>query len=285
MNPERETLISTGCLGALGDLATLRQVWPSELNQVEMIAWRGRVGAILKEAEDYGYDVICIHGPSGGPLPEKHTLRDRAILWVISQIITPTPQLTVICGDKHEILVHSPNLREKRNLEAMLKSKAPFVWIENHPHGEDGTNEAIAKVQVLREENVPAGLVFDLCHFIGATELTSTDFFQRWEEAMELIANRISLLTDHHKKAIPLGIHFPIGTYKSDSLPIDKMSDDMLRDFAAVIDSKEIITRLVLECQQEGWLAMAKVMGRETVTKQRRRNEGIYDRLKKTGIV
>lgn len=280
----RQVLISANCVGVMGEPRDLAKIWDkSALNKVEMIAWRGRMEGLLREARDSGYGVVSFHGRMGG-FKEGDSTSDSLKLALTQAMIVPTPQLVANYGKEYEILVHAPHLRDKRNIRALTgKKDLKGVWVENHHAGNAGINEAIDRVRELRTNGVPAGVMFDMCHFIGGIFLNSNNFSNLWEYTLQFLQDELTTLTDSRGQPIPVGIHLPVGTDPGDSLPIDqRISNCMLLDFATIIN-KGGVERLVLESQPSD---LRNVIGLKpnSTTQQRRRHDIIYDRLVKTGI-
>lgn len=265
MNTERKTLISTACIGFADGFETLGKVWPRDLNlnKVEMIGWRTRVTKLLEEAKRSGYTVVHIHG------------RTRAMPHLPNMILIPTPELVNRHGKEYKIVVHAPNLQNERNRQALKASNPLFVWVENHFGGDKSARVAIDIVRDLKLENIRAGFMFDICHYIGAENLNNDHFLNRWQKALTFL-----------ETTMPLSIHLPMGQEKGDSLPFDDphlLSDDMLKDLAAILNSGRIVS-LVLEGKQP-WGLRTVTMTAGEIEKQKARNLAIYDRLQKVGIV
>lgn len=283
MYSERRTLISTDTVGALGNFHALREVWDQELlNSVEMIGWRRGFDSLLQEAKELDYNVACIHGPIMASLRGDSLLR-LAVTVVPNLMLIPTPEL-VTYGQEYEILVHAANLEDPNNMRAIIESNPQLVWVENNSPGRDGFMEAMRTVSDLREQGVNAGMMLDMCHYIGTENLGDEQrFYREWDDALELISRELASTLENKVELMPVGIHFPIGTDRGDSLPIKIISDEMLRDFAAVISSARVAS-LTLESQPgELWDMICLRAG--TIEKQRRRNDLIYNRLARTGIV
>jgi hypothetical protein len=119
--------------------------------------------------------------------------------------------------------------------------------------------------------------MLDIYHYVAHSEKILPE---NWPGTVEELKSYF-LLKDKHGKPYFCGIHFPIGTRLNDSLPIDTMSDEMLKLFAQKIIP--YVERVVFENQQKnlGLFFSTKKM----IEEQKKRNKRVFERLKKTGII
>lgn len=262
-------LISTDCIGMFGDIKNLTELWPPEqFPYVEMISWRGREKSIINQLMTHGYRVAHLHGRMGN---------DDPAMRLLDQLITRTPSLIRGWGTAHDILIHTSEARKATVINAAKRGATTIkrIWIENDESGPDGVSRMRQTAHHYLHNGVPTGVVFDVFHYIRS--YCGSDLLLRhsWEEMMQFL---IQL------KPLPLGIHFPIGTRVDDSLPLDRISDDMIKRFADVCEYTGV-ERITLEYQHEPWKYRAGSIPSSAIPRIRTRIERILQRLQTAGMV
>jgi len=119
--------------------------------------------------------------------------------------------------------------------------------------------------------------MLDIYHYISH----SIDLLQiNWPNLVEELRSYI-LLKDKNGEQFFDGVHFPIGSRLDDSLPVDSMTDEMLKLFSQKIIPH--VERVVFENQQP--LLGLFFSTDKMLEEQKARNTRILERLKKTGII
>lgn len=274
-------LVSTDSIGFLGNAEQFVQLWKEyfddeTLSGVEAIAFKpvNRLKGLINVLKSNNISVLSFHGKTGGE--NKLNFPGRIIMTVVNIFISEVGELLKYFP-QIEFLSHSPYLEKKSIQEVILKNKPKKIWIENHLYGKQGVDDAIKQIIFFRENKIDTNGMLDIYHYIAHSV---KDLQINWPKTVEELRS-FFLLKDNQGKQFFSGIHFPIGTRLGDSLPIDAMSDDMLKLFA-----KRIIPftkRVVFENQQKnlGLFFLTKKMLEE----QKARNKRIIERLKKTGII
>ena len=271
----RRSSISLDILGAVGgSVSKLRSIIPPDMHVrfVEPIgigpAWSLR--AKIKRLADAGISVSEIHGPTGAD--GKHQFFDEVRLRGM-QTAFVSPEMLVRKFSDYELLMHTPVAAQRNIFQAFAKKPPTYTWIENHNFGKEGVSEAASLVDAWRKAGILTGIMYDVVHEMGSKALTSQrEFPKAWKGMLHTMRRYSSLIT---------GVHFPVGTFQTDSLPMQWITDDMLREFN---DSLPRHTRtVVVENQQDGGKLL--FLSRRAAGDAQRRNGIIFHRLQKAGIV
>ena len=108
----------------------------------------------------------------------------------------------------------------------IFKNKPKKLWIENHTYGKKGIEETIKLISEYRKSGINAHGMLDLFHLLANT--STSEMIDNWSKTIGDIEGYLGWFS---------GVHFPIGTRIDDSLPIDDMTDEMLKLFAKKIKS------------------------------------------------
>jgi len=279
--PKRQYLVSTDSIGFLGRPKQFIELWSEyfsneTLSGVEAVAFKpvSQLKILISTLKNNDIPVLSFHGKTGGE--SKLNFPGRIIMTAVNIFISNVEGLLKYFPEI-EFLSHSPYFEKKSIQEVIFKKKPKKIWIENHLYGKQGVEDAIKQIIFFRKNKINTSGMLDIYHYIAHSV---KDLQINWPKTVEELRS-FFLLKDDQGKQFFYGIHFPIGTRLGDSLPIDTMSDDMLKLFAKrVIPYTE---RIVFENQQKnlGLLFSTSKM----IEEQKTRNKGIIERLKKTGII
>ncbi len=267
-------LISTDSVGWLGSPRQFVELYKDyfqdgTFNGVEMIAFKpeSKLKHFIDRLKTNKIKTISFHGKTGGEnrLPAKYGI----VMTLVNAFIFGPEKLTATFKDV-EILFHTPYLQDKKVKQSITNNKPKALWIENHDYGKKGVEEAIKQIQDYRKNEVNAYGMLDLFHLLAKTP--TSELVNDWSKIVSHIESYLKWFS---------GIHFPIGSRKDDSLPIEVMTDNMLFLFGKKIVPK--LKRIVIENQQRG-LGMF-FPTRNMLDKQRKRNETNFNRLKKAKIL
>ena len=274
-------LVSTDSIGFLGRPEQFIELWSEYFSNetlfgVEAVAFKpiSQLKILINTLKNNDIPVLSFHGKTGGE--NRLNLSGRIIMTVVNIFISNVGGLLKYFPEI-EFLSHSPYFEKKSIQKVILKNKPKKIWIENHLYGKQGVEDAIKQIIFFRKNKINTSGMLDIYHYIAHSV---KDLQINWPKTVEELRS-FFLLKDNQGKQFFYGIHFPIGTRLGDSLPIDAMSDDMLKLFAKrVIPYTE---RVVFENQQKnlGLLFSTNKM----IEEQKTRNKRIIDRLKKTGII
>lgn len=271
----RRSSMSLDVLGALGgSVRKLRSVIPSDMHvrHVEPIGI-GPASFLrlhINQLADAGYLVSEIHGPTGSD--GKRSFIDEARIRGM-QTVFVSPKTLVGKFSDHELLIHTPVAAQQDVFRAFARKPPTYAWIENHNFGTKGVSEAASLVDRWRRAGIPTGLMYDVVHKIGPDALTSQrEFPKAWTGMFHTMKRYSSLIT---------GVHFPVGTFPADSLPMQWISDDMLKEFNNTLPRH--VRTVVVENQQDGGRLL--FLSRRAACDAQRRNGIIFHRLQKAEIV
>ena len=274
-------LVSTDSIGFLGRPEQFIELWSEYFSNetlfgVEAVAFKpiSQLKILINTLKNNDIPVLSFHGKTGGE--NRLNLSGRIIMTVVNIFISNVGGLLKYFPEI-EFLSHSPYFEKKSIQKVIFKKKPKKIWIENHLYGKQGVEDAIKQIIFFRKNKINTSGMLDIYHYIAHSV---KDLQINWPKTVEELRS-FFLLKDNQGKQFFYGIHFPIGTRLGDSLPIDAMSDDMLKLFAKrVIPYTE---RVVFENQQKnlGLLFSTNKM----IEEQKTRNKRIIERLKKTGII
>jgi len=274
-------LVSTDSIGFLGRPEQFIELWSEYFSNetlfgVEAVAFKpiSQLKILINTLKNNDIPVLSFHGKTGGE--NRLNLSGRIIMTVVNIFISNVGGLLKYFPEI-EFLSHSPYFEKKSIQKVIFKKKPKKIWIENHLYGKQGVEDAIKQIIFFRKNKINTSGMLDIYHYIAHSV---KDLQINWPKTVEELRS-FFLLKDNQGKQFFYGIHFPIGTRLGDSLPIDAMSDDMLKLFAKrVIPYTE---RVVFENQQKnlGLLFSTNKM----IGEQKTRNKRIIERLKKTGII
>lgn len=274
-----QVAVSTDILGPRGNDHDLDNFYPSGVGR-EVVMWRW-----TPHVREAGLKVVCLHGRVG-PVEGKKGPVEELKLRLVNAALEPTPNL-VAKYKGYEILVHGSELRDPKNIKTIIIANPPMVWVENNPPGRSGVDEALYWVQKLRRADQDAGFMFDPCHFIPDEHLHSEEFPKYWQKFMQILALELPWIRDVYGKKIPVGLHFPIGTYEKDSLPIEDSKlfpDEILRELAMVARATHVRC-VVLENQPEEMRGLRFLTGVKDKEATIVRTQATVHRLQETGVI
>lgn len=274
-------LVSNDSIGFFGTPAQFLQLWREYFDDktfagVEVIAFKPlrRLKELVTTLKKNKIPVLSFHGKTGGE--NQLNIFLRIIMTVINQFIFDA-EFLLKYFPKIEFLSHGPYFEKDSVRKIIFQYQPKKIWIENHRSGKRGVEEAIKEIIFFRKNKINASGMLDIFHYVAFSLKTLEE---DWPAIVGKLKNYF-LLKDDQGKQIFTGIHFPIGTRWDDSLPIDDMTDGMLRLFAKKIIPQ--VERVVFENQQ---LPPAVIfLNQENLAKQKQRNERIIERLIKTGII
>ncbi|MGB9883525.1 MAG: hypothetical protein ACPLRN_03375 [Microgenomates group bacterium] len=269
-------LISSDGIGFLGNVNQFLYLYKDFFQAgffdgVEMIAFAplSRRQNFINTLEKHNIKVISFHGRTGGEKDLR--LSGRLIMTIVNQLILSAEDLVKNFSD-FEFLFHAPYLQDKKVFDFIVKNKNKIkkIWVENHLDGIEGVKKMQEIVIQLQKNQVTASGLIDIYHVVS--KLSTDEIVLSWEKIVNEIASNLSFVD---------GIHLPIGTRLDDSIPIDFLTDKQLNYFYQKIVLK--VRRVVLENQQKnlGLLYSTAKM----LEKQRERNEKVFLRLRKVGII
>lgn len=266
---------STDQLGYFGqDATSLAKVTPDNFpgeKYVEVVATRPirTLRKYINSLDDRGFHVTHLHGHTGQNGAE--TPFDSLKLNIIRLLTPTTKELLTHFPDK-AILIHSPEARKPDVVQAIIKAKPQFIWIENHL-GKEELEKSLASVDMLARHGIEAGVMFDVMHYLVGGE--QIPFAQKWQEMID----HLWALAPKNPKI--RGIHLCIGT-TYDKLPLEELTDKNLENLAQVLRLFPLKI-VVFENQQHGvsGLLGAGVLQAE---KLKKRTEGILSRLQAVGL-
>lgn len=269
-----EYLVSTDSIGFLGRPEQFIELWKEYFDNktfdgVEIIAFKplSRLSKLISTLGKNNIPVLSFHGKTGGEnrLPPKYGI----IMGIVNSFIFKA-EFLVKNFREIEFLSHTPYLENEKIKNFIVNDKPKTLWIENHTYGKKGIKETIQQISDYRKNGVNAKGMFDLFHLLA--KKSAKEMAEEWPQIIDDIQTFI--------KWFP-GLHFPIGTRLDDSLPIDDMTDEMLKLFARKIVLH--VERVVFENQQKNlglFFSTDKMLA-----DQKARNKRIFKRLKKTGVI
>lgn len=293
-----QVLVSSDVAGIFGKLGDVLLVYAlclpmlgTEQLAVEMIAWQHLISDIedKKWQTQEKVSVAAMHGPmlnsDGSP-----TLLENLKMLLAAQIMAEIPSaiesFPQIVDAKSQVppyfLLHEPDLRPAPHAD-WLRCLPPNTTVLVENVLERGSlKKTIARVQTLKQQGLPAGIMFDLVHYIKEQTqaintlqtLTQTQFDQTWTKTIEEILQTIEQLPGS-------GLHLPIGV-NGDSLPLHLMNKKHWQELAQVIrqlGSK--IKWITLENQQHN---LVKIKGAE-LAPLAIRNQHVLGELAENGVI
>jgi len=274
MNKNYLKLISTDSVGWLGTPKQFIYLYKNYFEDgtfdgVEMIAFKplSRLKNFIAVLKKNNIATLSFHGKTGGEnrLPPKYGI----IMTIVNSFIFSAEKLIKNFKDIN-FLSHTPYLENKSVKKFIINIKPKTLWIENHNYGEEGIEKAKIQIIDYRKKGVNVYGMLDLYHFLAKVPISK--MINDWPKILE----KIKTYTEWFS-----GIHFPIGSRVGDSLPIEKMTDEMLALFGKKI--VPYLKRLVIENQQAdfGLFGSTKSM----LKKQKQRNQVNFLRLKKAKIL
>jgi hypothetical protein len=273
--------VSTDSIGFLGGPEQFVYLWKEyfddkTLTGVEAIAFKPikKLGNLISILQKNNIPVVSFHGRTGGE--NQLHLPGKIIMSLVNQGIVDAEGL-LKNFPKIEFLSHGPYFEEESKKQIVIKYQPKKIWIENHLSGRRGVEDAIKQINIYRENNINTSGMLDIYHYVANSITTLETDWSKIVEELEMYF----LLKDKNGRQLFNGIHFPIGSRLGDSLPVDDMTDQMLKIFAQKIIPN--VERVVFENQQVniGLFFSTKAMLRI----QKERNRRIIERLKKTGII
>lgn len=283
MSKQKRTqyFVSTDSIGFLGRPEQFIYLWKKyfddkTLTGVETIAFKPikRLGKLIYVLKKNNILVTSFHGRTGGE--NQLDLSGKLIMSLVNLGIVDVEGLLKNFPEI-EFLSHGPYFEEESKKQIVIKYKPKKVWIENHLKGKRGVEDAIKQINIYRENNINTSGMLDIYHYV-ANSITTLE--ADWPKIIEELKMYI-LLKDKNDRQLFNGIHFPIGSRLGDSLPVDNMTDQMLKKFAQNIIPN--VERVVFENQQANLGLFFSTNGMLKIQKER--NRRIIERLKKTRII
>jgi hypothetical protein len=274
-------LVSNDSIGFFGTSAQFLELWQEyfndkTLNGVEVIAFKplNQLNKLISTLKKNKIPVLSFHGKTGGE--NQLNIFLKIIMTVVNKFIFDA-EFIFKNFPEIEFLSHGPYFEKNSIKKIVLKYRPKIIWIENHRSDRQGVEEVIKEIVFFRKNKINALGILDIFHYVAYSLKTLE---RDWSNIINELQDYF-LLKDGQGKQIFTGIHFPIGTRWDDSLPIDDMSDNMLKLFAEKIIP--LVKRVVFENQQ---LPPAIIFSsQKNLAKQKKRNKRIIERLKKTGII
>lgn len=273
--------VSTDSIGFYGRPDQFIYLWKEFFDDktfsgVEAIAFKPvqRLSELISILQNNNIPVVSFHGRTGGE--DQLDLPGKIIMSLVNLGIVDFESL-LKNFPKIEFLSHGPYFEDESKKQIVIKYQPKKIWIENHLRGKRGVEDAIRQINIYRENNINTCGMLDIYHYV-ANSITSLE--ADWPKIVEELEEYI-LQKDTNGQQLFKGIHFPIGSRLGDSLPVDDMTDQMLKLFAQKIIP--YVERVVFENQQAN-LGLFISTNRMLQT-QKERNQRIIDRLKKTGII
>lgn len=282
---------SSGVL--LGHAGVLKKVWGfarrhERFMGVEAIAWgRGPThlwtGFLLWQFARLGFRPLGLHGQIAA-VGDLAGVREQALVYAVDRaaIMSTERQIKSYGNATDYLLIHSAEFRYKksRNLFRENIDRINFVFVENEV--EQGALYAAvtdarriqqyAKAKGVENYCAKSGVMCDLFHLYEVYRYEESP-----QEAWLHALSDVSWLMEQRDisgKPLIVGFHFPIGTNKRDSLPLDEISDEMLYHFSAIIGNRP--TFFVFENQQEkGLVYLSGGLAEE----QAERNQAVFERV------
>lgn len=280
---EPQYLVSTDSIGFFGRPEQFIKLWKEyfddkTLDGVEVIAFKpiNRLNKLISIFKKNNIPVLSFHGKTGDV--KQLSILKRITLYLVNTTFVNTNKLLRNFSSDKDILFHT-SLTKIKNIEKIVIENLPKkLWIENNPSGKKEAEETINQIINYRKKGVRTYGMFDIFHFIR--NLSMPNLKNDWPNVVKQIEYYVKL-KDRSGTQFFTGIHFPIGTRLADSLPIDDMTDKMLKQFAQKIIPH--VERIVFENQQT--LLGLFFSTNKMLEEQKRRNIRIIQRLKKTGII
>jgi len=283
MSKQKRTqyFVSTDSIGFLGEPEQFVYLWKEyfddkTLSGVEAIAFKSvkRLDRLKSILQKNNIPVVSFHGRTGGE--SQLDLSGKIVMSLVNLGIVDIEDLLKNFPEI-EFLSHGPYFEKESKKQIVIKYQPKKIWIENHLKGRRGVEDAIKQINIYRENNINTSGMLDIYHYVANSITTlETD----WSKIVEELKIYI-LLKDKNGRQLFNGIHFPIGSRLGDSLPIDNMTDQMLKIFAQKIIPN--VERVVFENQQANIGLFFSTNG--MLQTQKERNRRIIERLKKTGII
>ena len=272
--------VSTDSIGILGKPEQFIRLWKKYFDDktfdgVEIIAFKplSKINELIIKLKKNNISTFTFHGKTGGE--NLLNFSGNVMMTILNSVILDVRTL-LLRFPKIEFLAHAPYFEEKLTKKMVYQIKPKKIWVENDLNGIEGIQKVIKEINAYRRNGVEACGMLDVYHYVAK----SKNIINNWSNTVDELKSYL-LLKDEEDKQLFEGVHFPIGSRMDDSLPIDKMNDQMLMLFANnVIPHTK---RFVLENQQAlfGLLFSTNKM----LHKQKIRNKRIVDRLKKTGVI
>ncbi len=247
----RPFIVSTDCSGILGYPKLWHALWENVLAEpgckgVEMIGWRW-TPRLIEEAKRYGIHIVGIHGPTAG-WDEDRELQKKIVLSTLNQCFMSFQTFLDQAPKSEYLLLHRSTITTK--LLSVLQKERPHLktlYIEN-VITKDDLGKTVETISYLKSEGFHAGIMFDVVHFLREPYFDAPQI-TRFDGLIDAL-HRLSHVT------FPVSIHFPIGTYTNDSLPLKKITNGMWKELSHAI--KKVNPKyIVLENQQERAYSLA----------------------------
>ncbi len=272
--------ISTDSIGWLGNENHFLNLYYSYfknkiINGVEIIPFKPIIKTLnfVNKIKNLNINKIKFHGQTGGENYLKFF--NKITMTVVNKTIIDLKNLLLNFSD-YELLFHEPLISERKNLGLIIKNPPKILTIENHQPYEKGLEKIIKIIDILRKNKINCYGLIDIYHF--TLNEKPEKIVKNWEKNILKIKAYLQLKDERGVKYFN-SIHFPIGSRKTDSLPINLLTDNQLEFFAKNI--LPFINSLTIENQQE-YLGLIYPFN---INKIKKRNQLIFNRLKKAGIL
>ena len=259
---KRELFVSVDGHGLLGSWEELNHDWQLAIENYpqikfagyEFYAWAmqglvqktgGDLARQVLEARKRGVPLAAIHLRTGG-VHETYDWFSRSKLFVLNELMLPTVQVIRELGWLVSYgVTHAPDSRNWGLMETLKNEPnlLPYLFAEPHGHvGSDGT--ALDLARTWHKAGVRSGVMFDLVH----SYLASSYLQDKLTERIDLVLDNFDWILESARdgKISTVGIHVPMGTESTDSLPYTVRSV-LLREVAvrANDSSKEDKVKIV----------------------------------------
>lgn len=212
---------SIGLFGTADHLLSVNDYALSEglIDGFELMAFRptSTLQRMIQRIEQENLLVDHFHCRTGG---QGRDLKDTVKLFMANQAIVSSSYMIEQMATGKGILFHTPEASSPAVRHSLAATKdISKVWIENH-HGPHAIEDMLQLIRTLRADGIYASGMFDVCHYIGAENLTHPKHFDwAYRHMIEQLGN---LLTYTDTQNVPLieGIHLPMGREPDDSLPV-----------------------------------------------------------------
>ena len=190
-----------------------------------MIGWKW-TDHLIKRANELGIHVKGIHGRTAG-FNESKTWLGKILLGSLNSVFLETEHLLTEGQRCDYLLLHRSTITESV-VRLLLKHKDDHnqIMIENVLTRDD-FDRTIETVHYLNSCGINTGMMFDIVHFLREPEFQKPHLTR-----FDGLITSLSLLS---QTKIKVSLHFPIGTYENDSLPLSKISPQMWNELSSAI--------------------------------------------------
>ncbi|MCS7093296.1 MAG: hypothetical protein NZL96_02625 [Patescibacteria group bacterium] len=265
-----ELLVSSDSLGIFGTAEQFLFLWEETfkrgvLSGVELIGFRPirRIKKFIEKLGQKKIKVLSIHGRTG--LRSEGQLTSTILLRILDLLIASYNEL-VFNYLEIDLLLHSTYAGSPQVKEEILSHPPKRLWIENAKADKDfrELDQTLKLVDFFRKNRIDCRAMLDLYHAFAFK--THREIVKEWFSLFKRLRPYLKNFD---------GIHLPVGTRISDSLPIDLIDESRLSFLREEILSKA--SRVVIENQQAGTGLLFS--STSSLTSQKQRNLNILRKL------